>query len=68
VYAAQLVRSAARVPFVDTYDPTVGHDFCASGKATDIEGLVPGSLAAPFHPNARGQATIAAQVLKALAA
>ena len=60
--------AAAGVTFVDTYDPTVGHDFCASGNAKDIEGLVPGSLAAPFHPNARGQAAIAAQVLKALAA
>jgi lysophospholipase L1-like esterase len=59
--------AAAGVPFVDTYDPTVGHDFCASGNAKDIEGLVPGSLAAPFHPNARGQAAIAAQVRKALA-
>jgi len=59
--------AAAGVTFVDTYDPTVGHDFCASGDAKDIEGLVPGSLAAPFHPNARGQAAIAAQVLKALA-
>jgi lysophospholipase L1-like esterase len=60
--------AAARVTFVDTYDPTVGHDFCASGNAKDVEGLVPGSLAAPFHPNARGQAAIAALVLKALAA
>ncbi|MCW2936806.1 MAG: lipolytic protein family [Actinomycetia bacterium] len=59
--------AAARVTFVDTYDPTVGHDFCASGNAKDIEGLVPASLAVPFHPNARGQAAIAAQVLKALA-
>ena len=58
--------AAAGVTFVDTYAPTVGHDFCASGNTRDIEGLVPGSLAAPFHPNARGQAAIAAQVLKAL--
>lgn len=60
--------TAAGVTFVDTYDPTVGHDFCASGNAKDIEGLVPGSLSAPFHPNARGQAAIAALVLKSLAA
>jgi lysophospholipase L1-like esterase len=60
--------AATGATFVDTYDPTVGHDFCASGDARDIEGLVPGSLSAPFHPNARGQAAIAALVLKALAA
>jgi lysophospholipase L1-like esterase len=60
--------AAAGVTFVDTYDPTVGHGFCTSGDARDIEGLVPGSPTAPFHPNARGQAAIAAQVLKALAA
>jgi hypothetical protein len=58
--------AAAGVTFVDTYAPTVGHDFCASGNTRDIEGLVPGSLAAPFHPNARGQAAIAAQVLLAI--
>jgi lysophospholipase L1-like esterase len=57
---------AAGATFVDTYDPTLGHDFCANGSAKDIEGLLPGSLAAPFHPNARGQAAIAAQILKAL--
>jgi lysophospholipase L1-like esterase len=60
--------AAAGMTFVDTYDPTVGHDFCKSGDTKDIEGLVPDSLTAPFHPNARGQAAIAAQVLKALAA
>jgi len=58
--------TAAGVTFVDTYDPTVGHDFCANGSAKDFEGLVPGSLTAPFHPNTRGQAAMAAQVLKVL--
>jgi lysophospholipase L1-like esterase len=59
--------AAAGVTFVDTYHPTVGHDFCANGNVRDVEGLVPGSLSAPFHPNTRGQAAIAAQVLKVLA-
>jgi GDSL-like Lipase/Acylhydrolase family len=58
----------AGVTFVDTYTPTVGHDFCRSSTVKDVEGLVPSSLAAPFHPNARGQAAIAAQVLAALRA
>src|SRR5215469_1734527 len=37
--------------FVDTYTPTIGHDFCQSPTVKDVEGLVPTSLAAPFHPN-----------------
>jgi lysophospholipase L1-like esterase len=31
-----------------------------------VEGLLPGSLALPFHPNARGQAAIAAALLAAI--
>jgi hypothetical protein len=52
--------------FVDTYQPTVGHDFCQDEPARDVEGLIPGSLALPFHPNSRGQAAIATAVLNAL--
>jgi lysophospholipase L1-like esterase len=59
---------ATGTTFVDTYDPTIGHDFCTSAKIRDVEGLIPATLTAPFHPNARGQAAMAAQVLKALAA
>jgi len=59
---------ATGTTFVDTYDPTIGHDFCASAKVKDVEGLIPTTLTAPFHPNARGQAALATQVLKALAA
>jgi len=63
-HAAQV----AGATFVNTYTPTIGHDFCQSPTAKDVEGLVPTSLAAPFHPNARGQAAIAALVLAALRA
>jgi lysophospholipase L1-like esterase len=52
--------------FADTYTPTIGHDFCQSAKVKDVEGLIPTSLAYPFHPNARGQAAMAAAVLAAL--
>jgi len=58
--------TAAGATFVDTYTPTIGHDFCQSPNTRDFEGLVPTSLAAPFHPNARGQAAIAEAVLAAL--
>jgi lysophospholipase L1-like esterase len=66
-----VLAHAARVAdttFVDTYTPTIGHDFCQSWTVKDVEGLVPTSLAAPFHPNARGQAAIASLVLAALRA
>ena len=58
--------AAAGDTFVDTYTPTTGHDFCQDAKARDVEGLIPGSLTAPFHPNPRGQAAMAAAILAAL--
>jgi lysophospholipase L1-like esterase len=60
--------AAAGATFVDTYTPTIGHDFCQPESVRDVEGLIPGSLAEPFHPNLRGQAALAAAVLRALAA
>jgi lysophospholipase L1-like esterase len=59
---------AAGATFVDTYTPTIGHDFCRPERIRDVEGLLPGSWALPFHPNLRGQAAIAAAVLSALQA
>jgi lysophospholipase L1-like esterase len=57
---------AAGATFVNTYTPTIGHDFCQPESVRDVEGVLPGSLALPFHPNTRGQAAMAAAVLKAL--
>jgi lysophospholipase L1-like esterase len=57
---------AAGDTYVDTYTPTIGHDFCQPERVRDIEGLLPGSWAYPFHPNSRGQAAIAAAILAAL--
>jgi len=57
---------AAGATFVNTYTPTIGHDFCQPESVRDVEGLLPGSLALPFHPNTRGQAAMAAAVLKAV--
>jgi lysophospholipase L1-like esterase len=59
---AQVARSAGAT-FVNTYTPTTGHDFCQPESVRYVEGLVPGSLTVPFHPNTRGQAVIAAAVL-----
>jgi lysophospholipase L1-like esterase len=58
--------TAAGDTFADTYTPTIGHDFCQGAQVKDVEGLVPTSLAYSFHPNARGQAAMAAAVLAAL--
>jgi lysophospholipase L1-like esterase len=57
---------SARAAFVNTYTPTIGHDFCRPESVRDVEGLIPGSLALPFHPNARGQAAIGTAVLASL--
>jgi lysophospholipase L1-like esterase len=62
--AADAKRAGAT--FVNTYTPTIGHDFCQPERIRDVEGLLPGSWALPFHPNARGQAAIAAAVLAAV--
>jgi lysophospholipase L1-like esterase len=58
--------TAAGATFADTYTPTIGHDVCQSARVKEVEGLVPTSLAYPFHPNASGQAAMAAAVLAAL--
>jgi lysophospholipase L1-like esterase len=57
------VAKTAGATFVNTYTPTIGHDFCAPERVRDVEGLLPGSLALPFHPNTRGQQAMATAVL-----
>jgi lysophospholipase L1-like esterase len=57
---------AAHATFVDTFDPTIGHDVCQPEKIRDVEGLLPAAWVLPFHPNARGQRAIAAAVLAVL--
>lgn len=52
--------------YVDTYTPTIGHDVCQATGKKWIEGLVPTSPAAPFHPNARGEAAMAAALETAI--
>ena len=65
---AMLAAEAAAngVTYVDTYTASIGHDFCQAPGVKWVEGLVPTSPAAPFHPNALGERSMAAQVLKAL--
>ena len=58
--------AANNATFVDTYAASIGHDVCQGPGTKWVEGLIPTSLAAPFHPNARGERGMATQVLKAL--
>ncbi|GAA1143890.1 lysophospholipase L1-like esterase [Kitasatospora gansuensis] len=63
---AMLARTAAAngATYVDTATPTKGHDACSDTPW--IEGLLPQSPAAPFHPNAAGERVMADTVLRTL--
>ncbi|WP_457031667.1 SGNH/GDSL hydrolase family protein [Kitasatospora sp. P5_F3] len=63
---AMLARTAAAngATYVDTAGPTKGHDACSDNPW--IEGLLPQSPAAPFHPNAAGERVMADTVLRTL--
>ena len=58
--------AATGAVFVDTYTSSVGHDVCRLPGAKWVEGLVPTAPASPVHPNARGMANSAEQVLKSV--
>ncbi|WP_328685082.1 hypothetical protein [Streptomyces sp. NBC_00343] len=47
---------------VDTYTPTAAHDMCKPTGERWIEPLIAPAPAAPAHPNAQGQQTMAATV------
>ena len=51
--------------YVDTYTASTGHDACQPAGRKWVEGLVPTSPAAPFHPNALGEKGMAGQVIAA---
>ena len=65
---AMLATEAAanNATFVDTYTASIGHDVCKGTGVKWVEGLIPTSPAAPFHPNALGEKSMAQQVLAAL--
>jgi GDSL-like Lipase/Acylhydrolase family len=64
---AMLAQEAAAngARFVDDYTPSIGHDACTSASTRWVEPLVPANPAAPFHPNARGEAAVAGVVAAA---
>ena len=60
------VAAANHTTFVDTYTASIGHDVCQAPGTKWVEGLIPTSPAAPFHPNQLGEQGMARQVLAAL--
>jgi lysophospholipase L1-like esterase len=52
--------------YVNTYAASIGHDNCQPPGTNWVEGLVPTSAAAPFHPNALGEKSMARQVIAAV--
>jgi lysophospholipase L1-like esterase len=67
---AMLAQQAAAngATTVDDYTASIGHDACKSSSTKWVEPLIPTHAAAPFHPNARGEAGIAGVVAAAVAA
>jgi lysophospholipase L1-like esterase len=58
--------AAAGATLVDDFTASVGKDACRSSSVRWVEPLVPATAAAPFHPNARGEAGVADSVVAAL--
>jgi lysophospholipase L1-like esterase len=52
--------------YVNTYTDSIGHDVCQVPGVKWVEGAVPTSPAAPFHPNALGEQAMATQVTAAV--
>jgi hypothetical protein len=50
---------------VDDYTPSTPFNACKSSSVRWVEPLVPANAAAPFHPNARGEAGVAQSVTAA---
>ena len=62
--AEEAAANGARI--VDDYTAGLGRDACKSSSTRWVEPLVPANAAAPFHPNARGEAGIATVVVGAV--
>jgi lysophospholipase L1-like esterase len=56
---------AAGARYVDTASSSAAHDICRPPDLRWVEGTVPVSAAAPFHPNVEGMENTAGQVLAA---
>jgi lysophospholipase L1-like esterase len=65
---AMLATEAAanNAVFVNTYADSIGHDACQAPGTKWVEGLIPTSPAAPFHPNQLGEDHMDDQVVTAI--
>lgn len=60
--------AAGGATYVDLRTPGIGHDVCQSSSVRWVEPFIPGNVAAPLHPNARGMAGMAQVVGAAISA
>lgn len=58
--------SATGAGYVDLQTPSEGHDACKAAGTRWVEPYIPGSVAAPFHPNRLGMENFAHAVTAAL--
>ncbi|MGW1681912.1 SGNH/GDSL hydrolase family protein [Saccharopolyspora sp. NPDC002376] len=58
--------SAHGAKFVDLAAVSRGHDICAAPQDKYYEGVIPTSVAAPLHPNAKGMQAFGEAVAKAI--
>lgn len=56
----------AGAEYVDVITASIGHDICKPAGIRWVEGLFPGDVAAPVHPNALGMQGAAQQVTNAI--
>jgi hypothetical protein len=64
-----MLQTAAKsngATYVDTYGPSINHSACASESSRWVEPIVPAAWAAPVHPNANGEAAMAAILQRAI--
>ncbi|WP_067474063.1 SGNH/GDSL hydrolase family protein [Actinomadura hibisca] len=66
VIARQAV--AHNMTYIDLVTPSAGHDACQSPSAKWLEGFTPTSVAAPLHPNRRGEENYARIIAEQLQA
>lgn len=63
------IKGAAQangVEFVDLYPSSLGHDVCKAANLRWVEGIIPGNIAAPVHPNLSGMQNAAARIRESL--
>lgn len=64
-----MIRAQAQATgatYIDIYTPSIGHDVCQGLGIRWVEGIIPGTAAAPVHPNADGMRATAGFVATAI--